>query len=591
MEQKYQILALVFALISSPTLGEELPPPIKSPILDETGVELKSGRYGGLVIDQVSIGGEGSYLLKRSYAPQDGRDLVYQNIFSFYKYQVVEGVTSYDYVDVRYPGGSLTFRRRTGSSGSYEAEYNTGATLDQNLNFTDKYGVKIQGAKLSYPDGREIWGGVQQPGQDPVNIDIPEIRNNFGFRLRGGSAGFQAINMAYDYCDYDYSHACTGLKKNRSGSFNRISPTEARITDASGGITRVFFTGIYAFDNEPKCYTSEFGQPPFCSGTSITHYYPAGVIRPGENSQSLSLSYSRYGGEQTVSHAEVLISRVVAGGVTTDYQNAYDPNGSFGGPCGFQSTIRSNVANLGYNYSRASSCSGVWPSPKMALNYFNDRLGRRTSFEANSLGEISKIIHPEGDSVENIYGARFNVIEIIQKPKTGSGESPLSTRFVYESACTSVNLNWCNKPIAKIGPRGERADYTYNTRGQITSETGPPPNSGSVRPRTVYEYAMRLAMVLVPNGTFVAAGSPISLLSKKTICQDASNCASGIDRVVIEYDYGSSSGPNNLLLRSQSTTAYNSAGALEVHTVCYQYNYFGEKIAETAPRAGVTACQ
>jgi YD repeat-containing protein len=71
---------------------------------------------------------------------------------------------------------------------------------------------------------------------------------------------------------------------------------------------------------------------------------------------------------------------------------------------------------------------------------------------------------------------------------------------------------------------------------------------------------------------------------------DGSGCTAGAtDEVITDYDYGPTQGPNNLLLRGVSVTAYVNGGK-QVHTTCYSYDIYGNRIGETTPNAGVGRC-
>ena len=51
------------------------------------------------------------------------------------------------------------------------------------------------------------------------------------------------------------------------------------------------------------------------------------------------------------------------------------------------------------------------------------------------------------------------------------------------------------------------------------------------------------------------------------------------------YDYGPTSGANNLFLRGMSVTADGVT-----HRTCYAYDIYGNRVGETFPRAGLSSC-
>ncbi|MEP2987347.1 MAG: hypothetical protein ABJL11_17725, partial [Parasphingorhabdus sp.] len=72
----------------------------------------------------------------------------------------------------------------------------------------------------------------------------------------------------------------------------------------------------------------------------------------------------------------------------------------------------------------------------------------------------------------------------------------------------------------------------------------------------------------------------------KTTAASGSGCVGGAaDEVITAYDYGPTSGPNNLLLRG--TVA--DSGGLNLRT-CYKYDQYGRKIAETQPLGTGSTC-
>jgi hypothetical protein len=65
-----------------------------------------------------------------------------------------------------------------------------------------------------------------------------------------------------------------------------------------------------------------------------------------------------------------------------------------------------------------------------------------------------------------------------------------------------------------------------------------------------------------------------------------SGCVTSGDEVVTTYDYGPDSGPNNLHLRGVKEDALGSSPRL----TCSAYDWMGNKISETKPRAGLAVC-
>jgi len=73
----------------------------------------------------------------------------------------------------------------------------------------------------------------------------------------------------------------------------------------------------------------------------------------------------------------------------------------------------------------------------------------------------------------------------------------------------------------------------------------------------------------------------------------AGTCGGGAaDLVVVAYDYGPDTGSvgNNLWLRGMTVTAEDTDGTIRTYRTCYGYDEQGNKIWETSPRAGLSAC-
>jgi hypothetical protein len=133
-------------------------------------------------------------------------------------------------------------------------------------------------------------------------------------------------------------------------------------------------------------------------------------------------------------------------------------------------------------------------------------------------------------------------------------------------------------------------DYTYKSHGQILTETKPAPTVGAPRPKITNTYTDRTAIIRDASSNLVVAGSAISLLTKTSTCRTQSSCTGTTDEIITDYDYGAVTGANTLRLRGVAVTAANAAGQMETLRTCYSYNYFGERVSETAPAANLASC-
>jgi hypothetical protein len=155
---------------------------------------------------------------------------------------------------------------------------------------------------------------------------------------------------------------------------------------------------------------------------------------------------------------------------------------------------------------------------------------------------------------------------------------------------SSADDKRCSKPISQIDANGNQTDFDYSAiHGGILTETGPAPTPGGVRPQTRYTYVQRQAFILGAGSTVVAAGPPVWLLASKSICKTSqwtgSACAVANDEVRTDYEYGPTSGLNNLNLRGEVVDATGMA-----LRTCYAYNWRAQRTSVTTPRAGLGVC-
>lgn len=170
-----------------------------------------------------------------------------------------------------------------------------------------------------------------------------------------------------------------------------------------------------------------------------------------------------------------------------------------------------------------------------------------------------------------------------------SQEFPVATDFYIANAttvCTAASQVLCDKPIWRRDARGNQTDYTYDpTHGGTLTETLPAvtsPSGASVRPQRRTSYVQRTAMVRDMSGNIIATGPAIWLPASTSLCREGAasgnGCATLGDETVTNFEYGPTTGPNNLLLRGQVV----DAGGLSLRT-CYVYDAVGNRISETQP--------
>lgn len=487
------------------------------------------------------------------------------------------------YRTISYFADSQTF---VGSS-SYTSEYPVGSSLVNVPNgflFTDKHGVTIEfnglyNSKTVYPDGREI---IYEAGKfQKTNFGY---MFKFGFPIQGQPpATTQAVNQSVDYCLASSDTLCAGLTQLRTAAFGTARFGGAwTITDAQGHQTALRSTLIQA-----KMYRqTSFYIPPdeYVS-------YLVGVTRPGSQSEDLTITYKSIN-PTFETHDDIWATAIRKDGITTNYAVTKTQLGGQGVPV--PSTSYSLTISASVNGQKLWDSFAVKPTTglgrsRRVLAYIADPLGRRTGFTYNAAVEVSSVMSPSGLATVNEYDARNNIVRSIVRPPTGTGPD-LVTTYTYAASCTVATQATCNKPLTITDPKGNVTEFTYNSRGQVLTQTLAAPTAGAPRPQTRFTYTMRTAFIKDASGLPVAAGQPISLLTRTSSCRTQSTCAGTNDEVITNYDYGPTSGLNNLDLRGIAITAANELGQMVTNRTCYRYNYFGEKIAETQPAAGLTSC-
>lgn len=213
-----------------------------------------------------------------------------------------------------------------------------------------------------------------------------------------------------------------------------------------------------------------------------------------------------------------------------------------------------------------------------------------TLYQYNGLEPV-RITSPEGNYLHFGYDDALNNTTQRSSPKPGQesdGEIIVEQDFPLigdvSVFCSSGTI--CDRPIWRRDARGNQTDYTYDAiHGGILTETLPAvtnPSGASVRPQTRTSYVQRTAMVKDASGNFVAAGPAIWLTASTSTCREGAasgnGCATSGDETVTTFEYGSTTGPNNLLLRGQVV----DAGGLSLRA-CYAYDTIGNRISETRP--------
>lgn len=209
----------------------------------------------------------------------------------------------------------------------------------------------------------------------------------------------------------------------------------------------------------------------------------------------------------------------------------------------------------------------------------------RYNFSGDATSRLTSVVWPQGNSTSWTYDARANVIQTTYTPATGSSASSYSEYATFPATCS--NRVTCNRPESLTDANSATTVFQYDpVHGGVLKATGPVVNGVTLEKR--YSYIQRTPRYLSPSGT-VTDGSQIWLLDRESFCRtgaaSGTGCANPADEVVTVYDYGPTTGVNNLLLRGVVVSADGA-----VSRTCYGSDRNGNRISETSPNANLTSC-
>jgi YD repeat-containing protein len=233
-----------------------------------------------------------------------------------------------------------------------------------------------------------------------------------------------------------------------------------------------------------------------------------------------------------------------------------------------------------------TSYTSPWSSTAFPTTV-TDSIGNVTAFASTGY-IISAVTRPEGDQDVFAYGARTNITLVTHKSKPGSGLADTTESAIFPTACS--NIFTCNRPTSYTDRNGKTTSYSYAPEhGGIVTETRPADANG-IQAVKRYRYEQRYAWIQNGSGGYMHAGSQVWVKTQERVCRTTATvgdaCQGGAgDEVVTTYDYGSDSGPNNLLVRGIVVTADGQS-----QRTCYTYDSTGNKVSETKPLGTGGSC-
>ncbi|WP_448659154.1 polymorphic toxin-type HINT domain-containing protein [Sphingomonas sp. CJ99] len=211
------------------------------------------------------------------------------------------------------------------------------------------------------------------------------------------------------------------------------------------------------------------------------------------------------------------------------------PAGQYGVPVTLVTRPGSSVQRV-YNFSGG----GTWGEPF----YYRDELDNTIHYYYDSFKRLTYAVygrHGSSDSrrVDYTYDGRGNRTSETRS-SSGTTTPAIGTSAVFPATC--INLRTCNKPSATIDARGKQTDYSYDpTHGGLLTIAAPALQAGSPRPTTRFSYQSIAANYRNGSGAIVS-GSPVWRQTVSSSCTMTAACEGQASQVKTMTAYGPDDG-------------------------------------------------
>lgn len=473
-----------------------------------------------------------------------------------------------------YPNGLTLYLTRT--SGAWSAV----------TDVTSNTGYQL---KYNYLHEPSINRGV---GSGSSSTEIPP-ENNYTWS-RQNPHSIVAINTAIERCSSDRAKLCVGYQQecpslySQQGQvctkFNNSWPT-AKFNWPLGMPRAVYFGETIFSVVDSSSRTTDFRIKAFDkymgdNGGPISPAYSVGVafvprlvgVKPA-NSHSENITYT-YRNYESGKHSAGYIMSMP--GETGLVSGATGINGYQGYTTGFQPSQNPD------SWARQGA-------DQLSVHMRNELMGAMISVQSESgyltfqqdYRNFPQSFASASAAIETYYyDARGNLNKIVYNSGT-----PTQTFVEASFPATCTNPKTCNQADWISDAKGNKTYYTYHPEsGQIASITHPA-NKNNLKAETRFTYVQKYANYINDAGVKTQADTPIWLKSEERYCINSdpsgSGCMAG-DEVVTRYEYIH----DNLLLTGMTVTDQHGATL----RTCYQYDIYGNRIAETQPKANLVSC-
>jgi YD repeat-containing protein len=538
---------------------------------------------------------DGGYGVQAIYGEQRA---TFDNTGSGYVSQAQDGSTFVD------NGTTCTWTQRDGTQIVFAAYRQSGnpECLSNNI------------LSVTHPDGR-ILTYYYYPNNGSfsttANVQSPiiSIASNTGYLLKYNYSGtpvfsmetsVTAINRAYESCDptaVSCSLQNTWPTATLTWLLHTVSPCDGFYAGEGDCIHTTFTVQDaaqrnYVFELDSTSRVISY-QPPEATSAVYSYSLCSWLL-------SASLECGGYiappptpGGFDPRPLAIDTVSTVTRNGQTWGYGSEF----STGAPPGHGDWGHSVTTPLGtIMHATGNATPGTETSegPTDSITHYDNTVDQ---FWRNTQNSVLSVTTPAGVQKRYAYDGRDNLTQITQIPISGSGLANIVETATYPEpgAYPCANIYTCNKPTAVIDANSNETDFTYDSYGNMLTQTDPAAPNG-IRPEIQRTYVQGNAWYLNSSGTMTEDSNPIWLLATESTCAttaaSGSGCAGGSnDQIVTTYDYGPNSGPNNLILRGKTVTGYNPVTqTIQTLRSCYAHDMQGNKIWETSPNANPSSC-
>jgi len=590
---------IIFSILSSVSMATSIEGPPEYNIADENQVNLITGRRSITKTD-LSIG-SGEMALTHTIN-------TFEDNFRLYRGSYSGEIVSSSSVAV---GGvktaslgnmSETFRT---INGSYVSKSSDGGTLtqinslqwlwetangikvyyfDDNSYFNRKYA-----SRAIYPNGMEVHMHYNsRSGGNGTEYRIQSVTSSNGLQLH---YRYGATSTSADYFDWHRPVEITAI--NNTLEYCTPTANNCALTHAWPSVT-YSWPGAYAGPNyggdfiitEPSGIRTIYTHSPYCtSGPGVS----------------------------ACDHNNLRISKIIestSSGIATsefEYGNQYHCTRRLGFTWNC-TTLRegliykSSIGDVEWSYSYSlpryqyvpTEANSNGPSRlKVMINNMSGEPYEITDYKTGDIfnlikgSKVKSVEYTYGNSLHFLYDSNGNITERKEVAKPGTGFADIISSANYNDNC--ANSKTIKSAAWVKDAKNYQTDMTYHCpSGMIATLTKPADNNG-VRAQTRYFYSQKYAYYKNASGSTVRANTPIWLLTSKSSCltgaASGNGCATSNDEILTSYEYGSAGSANNLFLKGVAITANN-----ETRRTCFVYDYYGNKISETQPKANLASC-